>query len=87
MKEKKVASCQDLRKKKQEFLDKILENCYIDDLTGRFYCKRCKNFVHIDWYRDLAFCKVHIISRFGITYIEELYNIHVGGELDKKTLI
>jgi len=77
MKEKTVLSCKDLKKEKHEFLDKLLENCTIDEVSGRFYCKRCGNFVDVDWYRNLAFCSVHIISRIGITYIEELYNIHV----------
>lgn len=77
MKENQDPFCGDPRKEKHEFLDKILENCNIDDVTGQFYCKRCKNLVHVDWSRNLAFCTVHIISRIGVTYIEELYNIYV----------
>lgn len=72
---KKNLSCGDLRKEEHEFLDKLLENCNIDEVTGQFYCKRCKKLVHVDWHRNLAFCGVHIISRVGLTYVEELYNI------------
>jgi len=75
MKEETVSTCKDLKKGKHEFLDKLLENCTIDEVSGRFYCKKCQNLVHIDWHRDLAFCGVHIISRIGVTYIEELYKI------------
>lgn len=71
-----VLSRKDLKEEKREFLDKLLENCTIDEESGRFYCKSCKNLVHVDWHRNLAFCGVHIISRIGITYIEELYNIY-----------
>lgn len=77
MKDNQVLICKELRKEKQEFLDKLLENCNIDSLTGQFYCKKCKNPVNVDWHRNLAFCRVHIISRIGVTYIEELYNIYV----------
>ena len=57
-------------KEKHEFLDKLLENCDIDESTGQLYCKKCKNLVRVDWHRNLAFCGIHIISRAGITYNE-----------------
>ena len=68
----------DLSEGKHKFLDNLLQNCDIDQITGHFYCKKCKSAVHIDWYRNLAFCRVHIFSQFGITYIEELYSICIN---------
>ncbi len=76
MKEETVLSDKDLKKEKYEFLNKLLDNCVIHEESGRFYCKRCQNSVRVDWHRNLAFCSNHIISRFGITYIEELYKIY-----------
>lgn len=58
-------------------LDKILENCYIDAISGKFRCKRCHNVVHIDWYRNKAFCTTHVISQFGIAYFEKSYEIYL----------
>jgi len=52
MEDNQVLLCNELRNEKHEFLDKILENCNIDDLAGCFYCKRCGNVVHVDWYRN-----------------------------------
>ncbi|GAI45917.1 unnamed protein product [marine sediment metagenome] len=77
MKEKKDVFDMDIIKQKHEFLDKLLESCDIDESTGQFYCKKCKNLVRVDWHRNLAFCGTHIISRVGVTYIEKVYNIHV----------
>jgi len=77
MKQEQIMFYESVEKKQHEFLDQILENCYIDDTTGKFYCKRCKNLVHIDWHRNLACCSVHIISRFGIAYLQELPKVHV----------
>lgn len=77
MKEKKDSFSEDLRKEKHEFLNKILENCNIDGSTGRLYCKRCKNLVHVDWSRNIAFCGAHVISRFGVTLKEVSYDIYV----------
>lgn len=68
---------EDLMKEKHEFLDRLLENCIIDESTGQLYCKKCKNLVRVNWHRNLAFCGIHIISCIGVTYIEELYNINV----------
>ena len=77
MRQKQVMFYESLEKKHHEFLDQLLQNCNIDRETGKFYCKKCQNLVHIDWHRDLAFCGVHIISRIGVTYIEELYKIYI----------
>jgi len=77
MKQKQILVYEDIKKLNHEFLDVISENCDINPFTGQFYCKRCKNLVHIYWHRKLAFCEIHIISRFGVAYIEEMYNIHV----------
>jgi len=38
------------------FLTKLMEGCYIDKLTGRFYCKKCECVVNIDWRNHLAYC-------------------------------
>ena len=77
----------DLPEGKHKFLDNLLKNCLIDRFTGHFYCKKCRSLVHIDWYRNLAYCKAHIFSRFGITYIEELYKIciKIDGEVDQRS--
>jgi len=48
-----------LKKQKYKLLDGLLEKCYIDALTGQFYCKKCKTAVHVDWHENLAFCPVH----------------------------
>lgn len=68
------------KKDKQKFFEQLLENCYIDHLSGNFHCKKCKTIVHIDWYRNLAFCRSHIISAVGITHIEEIYKICLKNE-------
>jgi len=67
---------ENMRNEKHGFLDKLLENFNIDESIGLFYCKKCKNLIRVDWHRNLAFCGTHIISRVGVTYIEELYNIY-----------
>lgn len=84
---KEVISYDDLAEEKHKFLDNLLKNSYIDHFTGHFYCKKCKSLVHVDWHRNLAFCKAHIFSRFGITYIEELYKIciKIDGGVDQRS--
>ena len=77
MKAKQILSFKDLVNDKHEFLDKILENCNIDESTGRLYCKKCKNLVHVDWSRNLAFCGVHVISSRGVTYKEVPCDIYL----------
>ena len=67
---------------KHKFLEILLTNCYIDHYSGRLYCKKCKSVVHVDWYRNLAFCETHIFSKFGITHIEELYKINIRNEIN-----
>ena len=37
-------------------LKKLMEGCYIDKLTGQFYCKKCNCVVNIDWNNHLAYC-------------------------------
>jgi len=37
-------------------LSKLMDWCYIDKLTGQFYCKKCKCAVSIDWNNHLAYC-------------------------------
>lgn len=38
------------------FLERLMEGCYIDKLTGSFYCKKCKCAISIDWGHHIAFC-------------------------------
>ena len=59
MKNRQVYTYKDFKKQNHELLDKLLEYCYIDALTGRFHCKICHNVVHIDWSRQLVFCSIH----------------------------
>jgi len=47
------------RKIKHSLLDQILDNCYVDNLTGQFHCKKCGLMIHIDWSQNLAFCPEH----------------------------
>jgi len=37
-------------------LKRLMEGCYIDKLTGQFYCKKCKCIINIDWVNHLAYC-------------------------------
>jgi len=50
----------DISKKEKELnlilLSKIMDRCYLDKLTGRFYCKKCKCVISIDWNNHLAYC-------------------------------
>ena len=39
-----------------KLLEKLMEGCYIDTLTGQFYCKKCNCFVSIDWKNHMAYC-------------------------------
>lgn len=66
MKAKQVVSLINLKEDKYEFLNRLLENCDINESTGRLYCKRCKTLVNIDWARDLTFCNMHVIFRPGV---------------------
>ena len=38
------------------FLEKLMDGCYIDKLTGQFFCKKCKCIVSIDWRNRIAYC-------------------------------
>ena len=37
-------------------LEKLMDGCYIDKLTGQFFCKKCKCVVNIDWGNHMAYC-------------------------------
>jgi len=37
-------------------LKKLMDGCYIDKLTGQFFCKKCKCVVNIDWSNHMAYC-------------------------------
>ena len=51
---------------KQAFIKELLKNCNIDKISGQLYCKKCGNLVKIDWFRNLGFCGIHIISDNGV---------------------
>lgn len=36
-------------------IDQLFERCYINPLTGKFYCKLCHNIVHIDFSKKLVY--------------------------------
>ena len=59
MKNKQIEISKSLKEANHDLLDQLLDVCYIDALTGRFHCKKCKNIVHIDWSRHIAFCSIH----------------------------
>ncbi len=77
MKAKEVLSFKDLVNDKHKFLDKISENYNIDYPTGRLYCKKCKNLVHVDWSRNLVFCGVYATSSYGVAYKEMPCDIYL----------
>ena len=77
MQTEQVLSLINLKEDKYEFLSRLLENCGIGESTDQLYCKRCRTLVHIDWSRELAFCKMHIISRSGVNLKERQYEIYV----------
>ena len=37
-------------------LERLMEGCYVDKLTGQFFCKKCKCIVSIDWNNHIAYC-------------------------------
>ena len=42
-----------------KILYKLFEKCYIDNMTGKFYCKLCDNAVHIDLSKKFVYCPIH----------------------------
>ena len=56
MKEKRAILFYNFKNEKQEFIDELLKNCNIDKRAGQLYCKKCRNLVKIDWFRNQAFC-------------------------------
>lgn len=50
----------DISKQEKKFnlclLSKLMDGCYIDELTGQFFCKKCKCIVNIDWKNHIAYC-------------------------------
>ena len=74
---KHVLLLKDSNQDKYVFLDKILNNCDIDESTGQLYCNKCKNLINIDWSRKPAFCPLHIISISGVILKEEAYEVYV----------
>ena len=70
MMEKRAILIYDFKNEKQVFIDELLNNCNIDSISGELFCKKCGNLVKIDWFRNHAFCGVHIISKLGVEYKE-----------------
>ena len=70
MNEKRAILEYDFNNQKQEFLNELLKNCYVDMKSRQLHCKKCGNLVQIDWFRNLAFCGFHIISRLGVEHRE-----------------
>jgi len=77
MKQKQILINKIDNKDIHKFFNKILENCYINALTGKLQCKKCHGVIHIDWHRNKAFCTNHVISQFGIAYFEKSYEIYI----------
>ncbi|HEC87417.1 MAG TPA: hypothetical protein ENI49_06120 [Thermoplasmatales archaeon] len=59
MKQKQVPPHKSLKKQDNDFLERIVNHCYFDALTGQFYCKKCDCVVHVDWPRTYGFCAIH----------------------------
>ena len=55
-----MEASQDISEEEKELnlilLKKLMEGCYINKLTGQFYCKKCKCIVTIDWNNHMAYC-------------------------------
>ena len=41
---------------KHMFLEKLLENCYINPSNHNFFCKKCNCEIKIDWIKNEAYC-------------------------------
>lgn len=54
-----VVGIKEKQQNKYEDLEKILDCCYLDILTGKFHCKICHNVVAIDLSRFYIFCPKH----------------------------
>jgi len=59
MRKKQVLIHEKQKKDIHSILEKLFEKCYIDPLTGKFYCKKCKTVVHIDLSKNLVYCPIH----------------------------
>jgi len=68
------------KKDRQRFFEKLFEHCYINPFTDNFHCELYRAAVLVDWYRNLAFCKNHIISTACIIKLEEIYKICIKNE-------
>ena len=77
MKENTVILFYSCKGEKQAFINELLKNCNINKESGNLYCKRCGNLVKIDWFRNLAYCGIHVISERGINYRDECSEIYV----------
>jgi hypothetical protein len=75
MNEKRTILEYDFKNEKQEFIDELLKNCYVDKKSRQLHCKICGNLIEIDWLRNLAFCGFHVISMRGVEYREVSYEI------------
>jgi hypothetical protein len=63
---------------KFKLLKNLLEHCELNPTTGTFYCAKCESTVAIDWYRNFAFCSMHIFSPFGVTYIPDMLSYKIN---------
>lgn len=59
MKVKQISITKRKKEEIHDFLDGIMDRCYIDFLTGKFHCKLCNNVVHIDLSRRMVYCSIH----------------------------
>ena len=75
MNEKRATLNNDSKDKIHKFIDELLKNCDINKKSRQLYCKKCRNLVQIDWFRNLAFCGNHVISDSGVEYREVPYEI------------
>jgi len=59
MAQDQIMGYQHLQQQNHDFLDKLINKCYLDAPTGKFHCKNCGNAVHVDWLHNTAFCTLH----------------------------
>jgi hypothetical protein len=59
MKKNQICMSKTTKKNIHALLDELFDYCYVDYITGRFHCKKCKNIVYIDLSKKLVFCPVH----------------------------
>jgi len=59
MRKKQILIHENQKEDIHNIFEMLLEKCYIDPLTGKFYCKKCNTVVHIDLSKQIVYCPIH----------------------------